>query len=53
MSLLVTLLIACIIFGLAYYIVRLLPIPSPFNWIVQVILLVIALVYLLQFLPGV
>ena len=52
MSLLVTLLIACIIFGLVYYIIRLLPIPAPFNWIAQLILLVIALIYLLQFLPG-
>ena len=52
MSLLFALLIVCLIFGLVYYIVSVLPLPPPFKNIALVIVGVIGLVYLLGLLLG-
>ena len=46
------LLILCIVFGLIYYIVTLLPLPEPFRKIAIIIILVIFLIILLTVLLG-
>ncbi len=43
MSMLILILIVVVILALALYAVRMMPIPSPLNWIIQVILVVIAI----------
>lgn len=43
MSILILILVVLVLLGLALYVVRMLPIPSPVNWILQVILVVIAI----------
>lgn len=43
MSILILILVVLVLLGLALYVVRMLPIPSPVNWIIQVILVVIAI----------
>lgn len=48
----IELLIAAIVLGLIYYCVTLLPLPDPFRMIVTVIFIIIAIIYLLKFLPG-
>ena len=48
---LMSLLVAVIIFGLLVYVVQLLPLPAPFGTIALVILVIIFLLYLLQFVP--
>jgi hypothetical protein len=53
---LVSLLIAVVILGLLFYVVSLLPLPAPFKTIAQVIVIIIAILYLLGLLgygPGV
>ena len=52
MSVLFSLLIFVIVFGLIYWIVTQLPIPDPFKKIAIVVVLVIGLLYLLAFLFG-
>jgi hypothetical protein len=52
MSLLITILILCVVFGLIYWIIGLLPIPAPFKTVVLVILGIIALIYLFGILFG-
>ena len=49
-SVLITLLIVCIIFGVVYWIITLIPLPDPFRRIAQVIVAVIFLIYLLYLL---
>lgn len=48
---LVSLLIAVIVIGLAYWLVMRLPFTAPFGMIAQVLIIIIALWYLLRFLP--
>ena len=53
---LVSLLIAVVVLGLLFYVVGLLPLPTPFKTIAKVIVIVIAIIYLLGLLgygPGV
>lgn len=50
---LISLLVAIIVLGLLYYIVTLLPLPEPFKKIALIIFILIAVLWLLSFLPGV
>lgn len=50
---LVSLLVAVIVFGLVFWLFRQLPIPEPFGTIAIVILILFALVYFIRFLPAV
>jgi hypothetical protein len=43
-SLLIYLMILCLVFGVVYYIITLIPLPAPFR---QIALLVLALIFLL------
>jgi len=43
MSILILILVVLVLLGLALYVVQRLPIPSPVNWIIQVVLVVIAI----------
>ena len=43
MSLLILILVVLVLLALALYAVQKMPIPSPINWILQVILVVIAI----------
>lgn len=45
-------LILCIVFGLVYYIVTLLPLPDPFRRIAVIIVLIVFLIILLYALLG-
>jgi hypothetical protein len=50
MSLLVTILIAVLIFSLLWYLISILPLPAPlanFKWVLYVILIILAVVWLL------
>jgi hypothetical protein len=49
---LITLLIAVLILGLVLYAVRLAPIAEPFKSIAVVVVILIAIVWLLGFMPG-
>jgi hypothetical protein len=49
---LVYLLILCVIFGVIYYVLTLLPLPAPFGLIVQVILALVMVLFLLDILLG-
>ena len=49
-SVLLTLLILCLIFGLIYYVVTLIPLPQPFKNIAIVCVLVIFLIVLIEML---
>jgi hypothetical protein len=51
-SLLVTLLIGLIVIAGLWYIIRMLPLPPPFGQIAQVILVVVALIWLIYLLAG-
>lgn len=46
MSILITVLIALILLGLALYAVQRSPIPSPVNWLIQLLLIIIAIVFI-------
>jgi len=50
---LISLLVTIIVLGLLYYIVTLLPLPQPFKQIALVIFILIAVVWLLSYIPGV
>jgi hypothetical protein len=50
---LISLLVAVIIMGLIYYCITLLPIPQPFKNIVVVIFILICIIWLVGYLPGV
>lgn len=52
MTTLISLLITIIIFGLIWYCIGLIPLPEPFGTIARVILVIIAIIYLLQYLPA-
>lgn len=43
MSILIVILIALVLLGLALYAVQRSPIPSPVNWLIQLVLIVIAI----------
>lgn len=49
---LITLLILCLILGLAVWIVSILPLPHPFGLIAQVVIGVIGLIVLIELLLG-
>jgi hypothetical protein len=52
-GMLISLLILCVVFGLIYYLLGLLPIPQPFKNIILIIMVVIAILVLLSYVPGV
>jgi hypothetical protein len=49
---LVYILILCLIFGVIYYVLQMLPLPPPFALIVQVILALVMVLFLLDILLG-
>lgn len=49
---LIGLLIAIVVFGAIVYIISIMPLPHPWKTIAMVLVAVIAIVYLLQLLPG-
>jgi hypothetical protein len=49
-SLLITILVLCLVFGVVYYIITLIPLPAPFA---QIALIVLALIFLLVLLNEV
>lgn len=49
---LISLVIFVIVYGLIYYLVMLIPLPAPFNKLVQIGMILIAVIYLLGFLGG-
>lgn len=51
-DILISLIIFCIITGLLYYLVMLLPLPAPFKTVIQVAFILIAIVILLSYLGG-
>lgn len=51
-SLLISLIIVCIVLGLLYYLVMLLPLPAPFKTIAQVGFILIAILIVLSYLTG-
>ena len=55
LSILVTILVMCLIFGLIWWIITLIPLPPPFGRVAQVVIaviFVICLIYLLLPLAG-
>lgn len=52
MDLLISLLILALVIGLIFYLIGMLPIDARFKQIVQVILIIIAVIFLLQMLVG-
>ena len=46
MSILILVLIVLVVLGLALWAVQKTPIPSPLNWMIQVILIVVAIVFI-------
>jgi hypothetical protein len=52
MNLLITLLVYAIVFGLIWWLVMRLPLPAPWGMVAQVLLIVIALVFLFSLLTG-
>ena len=51
-SLLVTILVSCIIFGLIWWILSLVPLPAPFGQIARVVVAVIFAIWLIYLLLG-
>jgi len=49
---LISLLVLVVVLGLILYCVQLLPIAPPFKQIAVVLVVIIAIIYLSQFLPG-
>lgn len=49
-SILVTLLVLCLIFGLAFWIIGLIPLPAPFAQVAKVVLAVIFLIVIIYML---
>lgn len=49
---LIQLIIICLVMGLVFYLLQMLPIAEPFKTIVLVASIVVAIIYLLRFLPG-
>jgi hypothetical protein len=50
LSVLITLLIMCLIFGVIWWVATLIPLPAPFGRVVQVIIAVIFLIWLIYLL---
>ncbi len=46
MSILITVIIALVLLGLALYAVQRSPIPSPVNWLIQLLLIVVAILFI-------
>jgi hypothetical protein len=56
LSLLLTILVLIVVFYLAYYLIGLIPFPPPLanaKWVLYAILIIIAIIVLLQLVPGV
>ena len=51
-DILISLIIFCVVGGLIYYLVMLLPLPAPFKTIIQVAFILIAIIILLSYLGG-
>jgi hypothetical protein len=51
-ELLVSLLVFLLILGLVWYVIQMLPLPEPFGRIAQVVLVVVAIIFLIYFLMG-
>ena len=51
-TLLISLLIGCLILGVVWWIISLIPLPPPFGQVVQVVVVVIALLWLILLLTG-
>ena len=51
-NLLLTLLIVLVVLGAIWYIVDLLPMPSPFDRVIKIVIVVIAVIYVLFLLMG-
>jgi hypothetical protein len=52
-GMLITLLVLCLIFGLIWYLIGILPVPQPFKNVILIIMVIIAIIVLLSFVPGV
>lgn len=51
-SLLISLLILCLILGIFWWILSMIPIPPQFKWVVQVIVAIVFLIALIELLTG-
>ena len=51
-SMLVTVIVLCIVFGLLYYLVNLLPLPDPFGMILRVCVILICILVVLSLFFG-
>jgi hypothetical protein len=49
---LITLLVYCLVFGVLYYVISLLPLPPPFGQIAQIVLALILLLVVVDLLLG-
>jgi hypothetical protein len=49
-SILVTILVMCIIFGLLYWLISIIPLPAPFGQVARVVLAVIFVIWLIYLL---
>ena len=52
LSLLISLLVLCLILGVVYWILSMIPIPPPFAWVVRVVFAIICLICLISILTG-
>jgi hypothetical protein len=52
LGLLVSILVACIVFGLLFWIISLIPLPPPFGQIIRVVLVVIFAIWIIYTLLG-
>jgi hypothetical protein len=52
LSLLISLLILCLILGVVWWIISMIPVPPPMVWIVRVIFAILCLVALVSLLTG-
>lgn len=50
LSILVTILVMCLIFGLIWWIISLIPLPAPFGQVARVVIAVIFVIYLIYML---
>ncbi|MFC4441041.1 hypothetical protein [Caulobacter henricii] len=46
MSILIIIIVVLVLLGLALYVVQRSPIPSPVNWIIQLLLVVVAILFI-------
>jgi hypothetical protein len=49
---LISLLIMCLVLGLLYYLIQMLPLPPPFKQIALVVIIIIAIIWLLENFGG-